>query len=559
MHTVELSIDPAAETFQGHMRIEVEVRTPSSELWVEGKGLAIASAEVVVSQRTLKPNVVTSGGEFIGLILREPLQGLATLVFRYQGHLDDKGLAGPYRHKVGSDWYVFTTFTPIDARRAFPCFDDLRFKTPWAISIRAPQGNRAVSNGGEQSIVEEPGGWTRTTFATTAPLPAEVVAFAVGPFDFLDAGQAGAGTAMRIITPRGLATQGQAAAQGAAALLPKLEAYTGTPYAFGKLDHLALPEGAFGAVENPGLITYRIEGLLAAPDKDTPAKRKAIRSLEAHEMAHQWFGDLVTQSDWRDVWLSEGFATWLSNKIIGEEQPPGRAPLFAIDARERIMNLDASSRTRPVRFAVDSRDSAANIYNRLVYDKAGAVLMMLEAWIGEEKFQNGLRGYLQHHRFGNASLDDLATDLRQATGMDPGPVLHGLLDTTGVPSVRVDADCARHRLRVLKSGAGPLPVCWRTDTGRACEMVDRPVTEGQLAACPAWIFPNVDGTGYYRTVWSEAQLAALRLEQLTPAERLTLAYDLHAQKENRAGAAVLRKLLNDGEPEVAAAARAALK
>jgi len=211
---------------------------------------------------------------------------------------------------------TFTTFTPIDARRAFPCFDEPRFKTPWEITIHLRRELKAFSNDAE-SIVLEPNGMKAVHFAETRPLPAEVVAFAWGPFDVFDGAPAGHATPIRVIATRGLGVQGKAAAQATVDVLPRLEAYTAMPYAFAKLDHLALPEGAFGAVENAGLITYRQTAVLVAPGDLTPEKKRAIESVEAHEMAHQWFGDLVTQATWRDVWLSEGFATWLSGESDG--------------------------------------------------------------------------------------------------------------------------------------------------------------------------------------------------------------------------------------------------
>ena len=155
---------------------------------------------------------------------------------------------------------MFTTFTPIDARRAFPCFDEPRFKAPWELTIHTRRDLKAFANGRETKITNQPGDMQAYHFATTEPLPTEVVAFAVGPFDVFEGQKAGHGTPIRIITPRGLGEEGKAAAQATIDVLPRLEAYTGIPYPFGKLDHVALPEGAFGAVENPGLIMYRQKG-----------------------------------------------------------------------------------------------------------------------------------------------------------------------------------------------------------------------------------------------------------------------------------------------------------
>jgi alanyl aminopeptidase len=568
---VELTVDPRSDTFDGWMRIDVELRSPAAVVWLNAKDLTIQSASFIFPGEARRTGVVSAGGEFLGLQLdREAGPGPATLDIHYQGRLDEKALAGPYRRKVAGDWYVYTTFTPIDARRAFPCFDEPRFKTPWDISIRVKPDHQAFSNGREISESEEPDGWKRVRFATTPPLAAEVVAFAVGPFDVYQGRAAGHATPIRVITPKGRSEEGRAAAEATSAVLPRLEAYTGIPYPFEKLDHLALAEGAFGAMENPGLITYRAERLLVPPGRETPAATRAIRALEAHEIGHQWFGNLVTQADWRDVWLSEGFATWIEAKVMDQEQPPQRAHLAAIAARERIMAVDISSKTRPVRLAAASRQAAGDVYNRLVYDKGASVLMMLEAWLdegklGEDKFRNGVRSYLMSHAWGAAAAQDLAAALHENSGIDPSRVLHSFLDTTGVPTVSSAVECDQKgaKLEIRQSGASAIPVCWRTDTGAAsCTELDSPSRFVDLAACPRWVYLNSGGTGYYRTTWTAAQLRAFSdrgLAALTPAERLTLVFDLRAQQADRSAAhAMLKKLTADAEPEIARAARTAL-
>lgn len=561
--TVELTIDPARETFSGSVRIEVDLRKPTTTLWLNAKNLTVKEATVTFNGQEHAARTQTAT-EFLGLDLDAPMgPGPAVLSIDYQGRLDEKGLAGVYRRKVEGNWYVYTTFTPIDARRAFPCFDEPRFKTPWEISIRVKRGQEAFSNGRELTESDEAGGWKLVRFAVTEPLPSEVVAFAVGPFDVFQGSRAGHDTPVRVITAKGHAEEGKAAAQATVAVLPRLEAYTGIPYAFGKLDHLALPEGTFGAVENPGLITYRETGLLVAPGLETPALTSAIRNLEAHEIAHQWFGDLVTQATWQDVWLSEGFATWLAAKIMDQELPPEREHLALIASRERMMELDGSRRTRPVRVAINDRDAARGIYNRIVYDKGSAILLMLEGWLGEDHFKDGLRRYLEEHRFGNATSDDLAADLRAASGTDPARVMQWFLDSTGIPQVRGEVHCqsdAAPSLRITKTGPGPLPVCWRAGPRTSgCNVIEGPSSEIALpvgTACPSWFYLNAGGTGYYRSEWSDDE--RLALPNLTPAERLTLSYDLRGNKSESARRA-LQELAGDTQPEIAAAARDALK
>jgi len=566
--TVLLTIDPARETFEGRVSIDVQLRAPASVIWLNAKDLAVGSVTITQGGSVRAAKIVLGSHERIGIDAGELLTGSATIGVKYEGKLGDKSLVGPYRRKVEGEWYAYTTFTPIDARRAFPCFDEPRFKTPWDISIRVKRDNKAFSNGRQISETEEPDGWKLVKFATTEPLPAEIVAFAVGPFDVYqsdvyEGATAGNGTPVRVITAKGHAAEGRTAAQATLDVLPRLEAYTGIPYPFGKLDHLALPEGAFGAVENPGLITYRARNLLLALNQESPSQTRAIRALQAHEIGHQWFGNLVTQATWDDVWLSEGFATWISSKMMDQEQPPERAHLSSIVARERLMAIDNPARARPVRVAVNSRMAARDIYNRIVYEKGAAVLLMLEGWLGEDVFRDGLRGYLNQHRFSNATTDDLSVALKAASGKDPSRVMHSFLDTAGVPEVRGQLLCTKDsapRLRVTKSTPGSVPVCWRADRiASSCTVLEGPSTEIALptgTACPAWFYLNSGGTGYYRTRWTQAPARAI--PDLTAAERLTLAYDLRGNRTPSARTALAR-LAADGEPEIATAAREALK
>ena len=561
--TVQLTIDPSRENFDGSVSIDVELRAPTDVIWLNAKNLTIGSAFIGQGDTERPAKVLPVSDERIGIDGGQVLSGLATIRITYQGRLDDKALSGPYRRKVEGEWYAYSTFAPIEARRAFPCFDEPRFKAPWDISIRVKREHKAFSNGREISETEEPNGWKLVKFATTEPLSAEMVAFAVGPFDVYLGEPVGHGTAVRVITAKGHAAEGHAAAQATAAILPRLETYTGIPYTFGKLDHLALPAGAFGAVENPGLITYRTRNLLIPPSEETATFTRAVRALQAHEIGHQWFGNLVTQASWDDVWLSESFATWISNKMMDQELPPERVHLAAIEARERMMAADNPARSRPVRIAINSRDAARDVYNRVVYEKGAAILLMLEGWMGEDHFRDGLRAYLNEHRFGNATTDDLVVDLRAASGNDTSRVLNTFLNTTGVPELRGQLLCDRDsapRLRVTKSSPGSVPVCWRADrVASSCTVLEGPSTEVALptgTACPAWFYLNSGGTGYYRTRWTQAPLLAL--QELTDAEKLTLVYDLRASK-NAAAQAALSRLASDADPEIAIAAREASK
>ncbi len=543
-HIIELTIDPALNTFTGWSRIEVELTKSTATIWVNAKDLTPSESSVTYQGHTIPARATPAGGEFLGLELDSPVgPGPATISIRYQGKLEETAVAGPYRNKVGDDWYAFTTFTPIDARRAFPCFDEPRFKTPWEFSIHIKRTDKAFTNAAQISETDEPNGMKLVKFAPTKPLAAEVVAFCVGPFDIYEGAPAGHGTPIRIISAKGQRDQSKLAAQATVDVLPRLEAYTGIPYPYGKLDHVAVPEFKFGAVENPGLITYKASALLQSPVDNETEKSRRIRSLQAHEVGHQWFGDLVTQATWDDVWLSEGFATWFSAKVMDQEQPPARKLLASVAARERIMATDAGPKTRAVRLEMNSRKDTDGVYSQIVYQKGAAILVMLDGWLGEDKVRAGLREYLKAHQFGNATTADLESSL-------PGSkaVLDSFLNQTGIPSIR--ATCKDAHLMIEQTNTTrnwKVPVCWRGEgIATSCTFL----ADVPLKSCPAWIYPNAGGTGYYRTeVPNEPKLDVTKL---TAAERLTLVYDLRASKQITSP--LLKILITDVEPEIAKAA-----
>ncbi len=543
-HIIELTVDPSLGTFTGRSQIEIELTKPTTTLWVNAKDLTPQQSSVTWQGRNIPTTATPTGGEFISLELPSQIgPGPATISISYTANLPETSVAGPYRNKVAGDWYAFTTFTPIDARRAFPCFDEPRFKTPWQFSIHIKRSDKAFSNAAQLSETDEPNGMKLVKFMQTQPLAAEVVAFCVGPFDVYEGAPAGHGTPIRIISARGQREQSKLAAQATVDVLPRLEAYTGIPYPYGKLDHVAVPEFKFGAVENVGMITYKSTSLLLSPVDNETEKARRIRALQAHEVGHQWFGDLVTQATWDDVWLSEGFATWFSAKVMDQEQPPARKLLASIAARERIMAADAGPKTRPVRLEMHSRKDTDGVYSQFVYQKGAAILVMLDGWLGEEKVRSGLHNYLEAHKFGNASTADLESALAGSK-----PVLDSFLNQSGIPSVRMK--CSDSKLAIEASPNWKVPVCWRGEGVSSICTVVATHAEVPLKSCPDWIYPNAGGTGYYRSEWTGDP--DLDPAKLTAAERLTLVYDLRASKNITAP--LLKLLTTDPEPEIAKAA-----
>jgi alanyl aminopeptidase len=564
--TIELKLDPRLPTFTGVATIEIELKAKRDVVWVNGHDIEVQSASIRVGDETRKATVRTAENEFIGLDIGAPVgPGHATLQIAYTTQLSDTAKSGPYRRRTDGDWYAFTVFTPIDARRAFPCFDEPRFKIIWNTSIQVKGDDKAFANAPEASVDDQPDGAKLVHFAPTQKIASEVVAFAVGPFDVYDGGHAGAReTAVRVLTPRGHGAEGKTAAEATRRVLPKLEAYTGIPYPWAKLDHVGLPEGAFGAVENPGLITYIARALLLPADAPE-AKVRALDGLEAHEIAHQWFGNLVTQATWEDVWLSEGFATWFSSEVMDEFEPAANEHVKLEARRARIMAADDSAKSHPVHNPKHTRAEMDSVYDQFPYQKGAAILLTMEGWLGKDKLRDGLRAYLQKYSMSNASSSELAFELSKASGVaDVEPVLESLLNHKGVPEIEGRFDCDQGKATIVQAAppgdkVQAIPVCYRAEGGAAACIVSKSAkTEVAVNGCPTWIEWNSGGMGYFRTRYTGLS-AVPPLDQLTAPEKLTLALDLRWSIERGAltredVAEVMKALEQDPNPDVAAAA-----
>jgi alanyl aminopeptidase len=549
-YTLNLTLDPTRPAFHGNASIAIELMQATKTLWLNQKDLTIRKVEFRRGSGTFRPASFVTPDEFLGITFPHELPaGPMTLEIAWDGTLNDTKPVGPFRKQANGDWYIYTSFTPIDSRRAFPGFDEPGYKCPWSLTIQAPASDVAVANGPELSSTPEPNGMKLHTFKETQPLASEVVAFAVGPFDVVDGGTAGIKhVPVRVITPRGRGIEAGPAAAAAAGIIAREEAYTGIPYPWDKLDHIAVIDLPFGATENPGLITYRDSILLAPPGKDTPRRIQRMRSTMTHELAHQWFGNLVTQAWWTETYLAEGFATWMEAKISDQQRPAEQRGLSLIQARDLIMGKDIDA-TRAVRANPHSRADADDAYNRLVYLKGAATLKMIEDWIGADAFQRGIRQYLHEHAYSNATTADLEQDLRQASGIDVSPVMDDMLNRTGFATLRFKLEGSRLLIDQDASSAGgprTLPVCIRSEGApkTMCSLITAAHTEiplgtasGSASKTPRgpqqpWVDTNSFGSGYYRSVLTPAMADSLTgraWTDLNEAQRLAFTIDLKSE------------------------------
>jgi len=564
-YAAELTAVPGRPTFSGVIDIDVELAKPTSLIWLNGTDLIVLEATV-----NSQPAVVEPGGsDFIALRLpAAAAAGPAKLHMVYQGKITDASSAGLFQGEDSGTDYLFTQFEALDARRTFPCFDQPNFKTPWQLTLRVRRGDKAFANTPQVSETEEPNGMKRVVFAESKPLPSYLVAFAIGPFDVVDAGQtAHSHVPVRIITPHGKSAQARYAAEVTATIVDRLEEYFGIPYPYPKLDEVAVPlTFGFGAMENAGLVTYAQPILLADPAADSISRRRNYASVAAHELAHQWVGDLVTTAWWNDIWLNEAFATWMSSKILAEWQPDWNTRLSDLEAKFGAMGSDSLVTARQIRQPIESKNDVSNAFDGITYEKGAAVIRMFEVWTGEKQFRAGVTAYLKRYAFRSATADDFLESVGAAGKPHLAAAFKTFLDQPGIPEVSVKLECAgaprlalaQKRYLPLGSTGSPgaqwqVPVCIRYAAGgepaTECFLLDKPSAEFPLKShsCPAGISANANATGYYITAYEGGLLEKLLADNggwLNAAERVTLLHDL-------------KKLADSGDAKESAALDAA--
>jgi alanyl aminopeptidase len=545
-----LELDPAAADFGGVIAIDVVLDAATDLVWLNADGLTIESAEVEVAGVRAPLAAWTAPRNFLALRAPAPIAaGPARLHVRYRGRVraDDKMGMGLYVD--GGERYLVTHFEPEDARRVFPSFDEPGFKVPWQVTLRVPATTMALTNSEEVATTTE-GAWKVVEFAPTRPLPSYLICIAVGPFEAVPAGIMKAEHPIRVVTPKGRTPGAPFAVAAVGPLQALLEDYTGIAYPYGKMDHIAYP-GPGGAMEHVGLITYGETALLMAPHEASARRERAIASVVTHELAHQWFGNLVTPAWWDDIWLNESFASWADNRFLRAWQPTWGIDQIEAWERDGALMSDSVPSARKIHEPIANAHDIANAFDNITYGKGGAVLLMIEHWLGEDVFQKVVRSHLGKHQGGTATYADFAATLGAVAGPDAPGVLASFVDQAGAPRLEVELRCDRGQppaLAVAQSRFAPLgtarrdgrwdiPVCVRWGkgraTGRSCRLVkgaaETIALEG-VTGCPDWVMPNAGGRGYYRAVLRGDLLPRLirHVGALDDSERIALATDAEA-------------------------------
>ena len=550
-YSVDLRMTPGEDRFSGSITIELEIQQPVSTVWLHGKSLAFEKTTIRVAghDQPAKATPASDGNDFIAITTGETLPaGHATLQIAYSGEVSRSLTDGAFQQQEGKDWYIFTKFEPVTARRVFPCFDEPSFKVPWQLTLHVPKGLKAFSNSPVLSEKDESNETKEVRFGETKPLPSYLVAFAVGPFDVVETDPVGKDRRpSRIIVPRGRASEAAYAASITPKLIEMLEDYFGTPYPYEKLDQIVVPlTTAWGAMENAGLIAYG-DFVLSPKKQDSDLLQRRRAETMEHEMSHQWFGDLVTMAWWDDIWLNEAFASWVSSKLVNEWKPEWNIKAESA-GQLYVMRSDSLTTARKIHQPIEAPGEIANAFDGITYGKGQAVIGMFENYMGPKEFQRAIRLYLLQHSWSNATSADLLAALDSVSGRGVGAAFSTFLNQVGFPIVSVKLSCPevagrtpasvvprleleqRRFLPVGSPGATDavwlVPVCvtWGVTQGddrgthRQCSLLTKAADHFDLdggKGCPAWFFADSNAAGYYAVSY-DAALADKLINQGLP-------------------------------------------
>ena len=566
-YDITLSPDLAAFTFRGEETVDLRLTSSSPSITVNAADLEIQHAQLTLADGTIVPSQsISADAEFETVTFnfgRQIPEGTATLNIHFTGTLNDQ-LRGFYRSRYtspdGSERYLASTqFEATDARRAFPCWDDPKVKAVFQVTLVIPSDLVAISNTLVESERQMGNGTKAVRFKPSPVMSTYLVALIVGDMVCVQA-DADNGTLMRVWTTRGKEEHGRFALENAVKLLRYYNGYFGIPYPLEKLDHIAVPDFAAGAMENWGAITYRETALLFDPANSAATARQRILEVVSHEMAHMWFGDLVTMEWWDDLWLNESFASWMGDKAVDALYPEWAMwTQFVSHDTNRALSLDGLRNSHPIEARVKNPAEIREMFDAISYSKGGSVLRMLEHFLGPAVFRRGLRRYLTEHQYGNARTEDLWKALEQTSGKPVTPVMDSWVKQMGYPLLQAEVKRGRGEVAVsLRQGrflydnppgqpaAGdelwqvPLsvshagrkkPLTKLMETAEASVRL-RPKAGASGKPIDGWVKVNAGQTGFLRVNYTQEEWARLRkavaARQLPSTDRLGLQNDAYA-------------------------------
>lgn len=536
-------------TFDGDVTIAIQVLKPTSEITLNSADISFRDVSITSGSLTQKARVtLQKENEMAVLSVDKPLPaGPASIHITYSGILNNE-MRGLYLGKDNQGRkYAASQFESTDARRAFPSFDEPDYKATFDMTAIIDKGLVAISNQKVLSDTPGPGDKHTVRFATTPKMSSYLAALVVGNFEYVESEVDG--IPIRVYATPGRKEMGRFALDIASSVLKYYDKYFSIKYPYGKLDLVGLPDFSAGAMENTGCITFRDVLLLVDENHGSVDTKKNIAEVIAHEMAHQWFGDLVTMKWWDDVWLNEGFATWMESKPLEAMKPDWQIDLDDVSSDGATLNLDSLANTRTMHQSAETPAQIEELFDGIAYGKAAAVLRMLESYLGEETFRAGVNAYIQKHEYANATAADFWDAEAQTSHKPVDKIMPTWVDQPGAPIVSVDAKCSGNLTSVTLSQQRyyfdrtkfenpgdqfwQIPLCLKgsADSAPKCQLLTKKEETFMLPGCSTWVLANAQATGYYRDGYDGESVRAFARDaesKLTAAERIVLQNDIWA-------------------------------
>ena len=560
----ELTLEPNLKefTFIGQEIVDIYVSQKTSNIVLNSAEIDIKSAEVIFSDKSiLKPSEIylSKDQETANLAFESDLpKGNAKLSLEFTGQLNER-LQGFYRSRYidsnGSEQFLATTqFEATDARRAFPCWDEPSSKAIFKLNLIVPKNLAAVSNMPVHKISEMSSETKLVEFEESPVMSTYLLAFIVGDLKYIEK-KSENGTRVRVWATSGKEEQGKFALDVSVKLLSYFNDYFGIDYPLKKMDHLAIPDFAAGAMENWGAITYRETALLVDPKNSSSITKQYVAAVVAHEMAHMWFGDLVTMAWWNDLWLNESFASFIGDKAIDQLFPEWEMwTQFVSSDTNRGLSLDGLTNSHPIEQDVTDPSEIGQLFDAISYSKGGSVLRMLESYLGEEVFRRGLQKYIYKHQYSNAKTRDLWDALEEASNIPVSEIMETWTSQTGYPVVTISTKRSDNEItisasqtrflyeHILDSGCPDdsiwqVPLSARTEsppsyTSELINEVNGKLTLKSSESNDAWVKVNPNQTGFYRVNYSSEDLFRLKTGisnlQIPAIDRLGIQNDTYA-------------------------------
>ncbi|HEY2471960.1 MAG TPA: M1 family aminopeptidase [Terracidiphilus sp.] len=543
-YSLKLTPDLKAATFTGSETIDVILSEPTSAITLNAHDLTFQSVKIEAAgkQQTATISLDKEKQQATFTVPDQFPAGNARISVEYSGILNNE-LRGFYLSRTARRNYAVTQFESTDARRAFPSFDEPAFKATFDVTLVVDKADTAISNGPIISDNPGPNPDKHTLkFLTTPKMSTYLLAFLVGDFQCTSGEQDG--VAIRACSTPDKVALTPYAVNVAKYVLHYYNTYFGIPYPLKKLDLIGLPDFEAGAMENFGAITYRETALLLDPKTASLNAKEGVALVIAHEMAHQWFGDLVTMQWWDNIWLNEGFATWMENKPVAAMHPEWNIDQMVASNLDHTLNLDAQPTTRPIRARADTPTQIEQMFDGISYGKASDVLLTVENYLGEETFRKGVHNYLEAHLYGNATAEDFWNAQTTTSHKPVDKIMESLVVQAGVPLLTFGQPengtvSVSQRRFYLSPSVSPdpsqnwtLPVCFKTTDGKQdCQLLT-PDTSSLTIPQSSLFFANAGGKGYYRSAYTAPDYTSLAghvESSLSPTERINLIGDEWAQ------------------------------